>query len=133
MNGVNGHASCLCEAGSRYPQCAAGLNCMSEHELTGAVLEAFLAQFIELYADLKGATIGQVGLTRKMMQTIKLGVHSGMHFEEGIFAIIHSLMCLDGMVLRCKPEAVLLRDMQRFIAEFERFVQLKECPARLLE
>ena len=54
-----------------------------------------------------------------MMQTIKLGVHSGMHFERGIFAIIRSLMYLDGMVLRCNPDAVLLRDMRPLIAEFE--------------
>jgi ubiquinone biosynthesis protein len=56
------------------------------------------------------------------MQTIKLGVHSGMTFEKGIFAIIRSLMYLDGMVLRCKPDAVLLRDMRRFISEFEKLV-----------
>jgi ubiquinone biosynthesis protein len=105
-----------------YPQCAAALNRMSEHELTGAAFEMFRAQFIELYADFKDAPVGQVSLTKKMMQTIKLGVHSGMNFERGIFAIIRSLMYLDGMVLRCKPEAVLLRDMRRFIAEFERLV-----------
>jgi ubiquinone biosynthesis protein len=64
-----------------------------------------------------------VSLTRKMMQTIKLGVHSGMAFEKGIFAIIRSLMYLDGMVLRCKPDAVLLRDMRRFIGEFEKLVK----------
>ena len=64
----------------------------------------------------------EVSLTRKMMQTIKLGVHSGMTFEKGIFAIIRSLMYLDGMVLRCKPDAVLLRDRRRFIGEFEKLV-----------
>jgi ubiquinone biosynthesis protein len=48
-----------------------------------------------------------------------LGVHSGMVFEKGVFGIIRSLMYLDGMVLRCNPEAVLLRDMRRFLAEFE--------------
>jgi hypothetical protein len=31
-------------------------------------------------------------------------------------------MYLDGMVLRCKPDAVLLRDMRRFIHEFEKLV-----------
>ncbi len=31
-------------------------------------------------------------------------------------------MYLDGMVLRCQPDAVLLRDMRRFIGEFEKLV-----------
>ena len=105
-----------------YPRCAAALNRMSEHALTGAAFARFLERFVELYADFDGATVAQVSLTRKMMQTIKLGVHAGMTFEKGLFAIIRSLMYLDGMVLRCKPEAVLLRDMRRFIAEFERLV-----------
>ena len=105
-----------------YPRCAAALNRMSERELGGAACDTFRGRFIELYADFKDRTVAQVSLTRKMMQTIKLGVHSGMTFEKGIFAIIRSLMYLDGMVLRCKPDAVLLRDMRRFIAEFERLL-----------
>jgi ubiquinone biosynthesis protein len=105
-----------------YPRCAAALNRMSEHELAGPAFDVFRGQFIRLYADFAGATVAQVSLTRKMMQTIKLGVHSGMTFEKGIFAIIRSLMYLDGMVLRCKPDAVLLQDMRRFISEFEKLV-----------
>ncbi|HTY88079.1 MAG TPA: AarF/ABC1/UbiB kinase family protein [Candidatus Acidoferrum sp.] len=106
-----------------YPNCAAALNRMSERELAGPAYDAFRAKFLELYADFKDRTVAEVSLTRKMMQTIKLGVHSGMTFEKGIFAIIRSLMYLDGMVLRCKPDAVLLRDMRRFIGEFEKLVQ----------
>ena len=105
-----------------YPRCAAALNRMSEREMSGAALDAFEGKFLELYADFKDRTVAEVSLTRKMMQTIKLGVHSGMTFEKGIFAIIRSLMYLDGMVLRCKPDAVLLRDMRRFIGEFEKLV-----------
>lgn len=103
-----------------YPLCAAALNRMSERELTAQTFETFKGKFLELYADFKDRTVAQMSLTRKMMQTIKLGVHSGMTFEKGIFAIIRSLMYLDGMVLRCKPDAVLLRDMRRFLGEFER-------------
>ena len=88
----------------------------------GPAFDAFRGRMLELYADFTGTTVAQVSLTRKMMQTIKLGVHSGMTFEKGIFAIIRSLMYLDGMVLRCKPDAVLLRDMRRFIGEFEKMV-----------
>jgi ubiquinone biosynthesis protein len=105
-----------------YPRCAAALNHMSERELAGPAFDTFKAKFLELYADFTGTTVAQVSLTRKMMQTIKLGVHSGMTFEKGIFAIIRSLMYLDGMVLRCKPDAVLLRDMRQFIGEFEKLV-----------
>jgi ubiquinone biosynthesis protein len=95
---------------------------MSERELAGPAFDTFRGRMLELYADFTGTTVAQVSLTRKMMQTIKLGVHSGMTFEKGIFAIIRSLMYLDGMVLRCKPDAVLLRDMRRFISEFEKLV-----------
>lgn len=102
-----------------YPRCAAALNRMSERELGGAALDAFRGKFLELYADFRDRTVAEVSLTRKMMQTIRLGVHSGMAFEKGIFAIIRSLMYLDGMVLRCNPDAVLLRDMRPFIGEFE--------------
>ena len=102
-----------------YERCAAALNRMSERALEGAVYEGFRKEFIELYADFKDRSVAEVSLTRKMMQTIKLGVHSGMVFEKGIFGIIRSLMYLDGMVLRCNPGAVLLHDMQRFLAEFE--------------
>ena len=57
-----------------------------------------------------------------MMETIKLGVLSGMRFEEGMFDIIKSLMYMDGMVLRCNPDAVLLEDMRKFIGEFKALV-----------
>lgn len=103
-----------------YPACAAALNRMSERELTPPAFAAFEQKFLELYADFRDRSVAQVSLTRKMMQTIKLGVHSGMKFEKGIFAIIRSLMYLDGMVLRCNPDAVLLRDMRRFIGNFEK-------------
>ena len=105
-----------------YPRCAAALNRMSERQITGAEFDAFQGRFVELYAGFDGATVAQVSLTRQMMRTIKLGVHSGMVFEKGIFAIIRSLMYLDGMVLRCKPDAVLIRDMRPFIGEFEKLV-----------
>lgn len=106
-----------------YPRCAAALHRMSEQELTGAAFDDFKSRFLELYADFKDRTVAEVSLTRKMMQTIKLGVHSGMTFEKGIFAIIRSLMYLDGMVLRCQPDAVLLRDMRRFLGEFEKLAR----------
>jgi len=41
-----------------------------------------------------------------MMETIKLGVNSGMEFSQDMFPIIRSLMYMDGMVLKCNPNAV---------------------------
>ena len=92
---------------------------MAERQISGAKFTDFEKKFIALYADFKEKTVSQVSLTRKMMQTIRLGVISGMHFDEGMFDIIKSLMYLDGMVIRAKPDAVLLKDMRRFIQEFK--------------
>ena len=58
------------------------------------------------------------------METIKLGVNSGMVFERGMYPIIKSLMYLDGMVLRCNPQALLVRDMRKFIDEFKNSMNL---------
>jgi ubiquinone biosynthesis protein len=98
-----------------YDQCASRLNQMAETGIEGPAYEKFRRDFHLLYADFKNSTVAQVSLTKKMMQTIKLGVNSGMRFEQGMFPIIKSLMYLDGMVLRCNPQAVLLRDMRQFI------------------
>lgn len=98
-----------------YPACAERLNAMAEEGIDGAAFVRFREKFIDLYRDFKGATVAEVSLTRKMMETIKLGVNSGMRFEQGMFPIIKSLMYLDGMVLRCNPRAVLLPDMRRFM------------------
>jgi ubiquinone biosynthesis protein len=50
-----------------------------------------------------------------MMETIKLGINHGMEFDEDIFPIIKSFMYMDGMVLKCRPEAVLMKDVREFI------------------
>ncbi len=107
-----------------YGACASCLNSMSEVELTGKAYGAFQEKFVKLYADFTRSAVSKVSLTRKMMDTIKLGVHSGMVFEQGMFGIIKSLMYLDGMVLRCRPDAVLMEDMRRFIGETEKLVML---------
>ena len=106
-----------------YATCAENLNHMASRPIDGTAFSRFRDAFIRLYADFTDTTVSQVSLTRRMMETIKLGVHSGMVFERGIFPIIKSLMYLDGMVLRCNPRAVLLKDMRRFIGETERLVQ----------
>jgi ubiquinone biosynthesis protein len=105
-----------------YETCAEAMHEMSEKKIGNGEFEAFRKKFIELYSDFTDSTVAQVSLTKKMMDTIKLSVKSGMEFEEGMFPIIKSLMYLDGMVLKCKPDAVLVKDMRSFIGEFRALV-----------
>lgn len=107
-----------------YPLCAQYLNEMSEKPIDGPAYKRFHNKFLNLYKDFTNSTVAEISLTKKMMQTIKLGVLSGMDFEKGIFAIIRSLMYLDGMVLRCNPKAVLLKDMRRYIEDFDKQLNL---------
>ncbi|MBN2789470.1 MAG: AarF/ABC1/UbiB kinase family protein [Candidatus Delongbacteria bacterium] len=103
-----------------YDNCAKSLNDMAEISIHDGKFEKFRIKFNDLYSDFKGKSVKEVSLTKKMMQTIKLGVNCGMSFEKGMFSIIKSLMFLDGMVLRCNPDAVLLEDMRMFIKEFRK-------------
>jgi len=101
-----------------FGQCAYWLNLMSDVVLEGKRYKDFETKMLKLYKDFENSTVSQVSLTKRMMETIKLGVHSGMSFEQGMFPIIKSLMYLDGMVLRCNPDAVLMKDMRKYISEF---------------
>jgi len=78
---------------------------------------------LNLYSDFEDATVSEVSLTKRMMETIKMGVLHGMHFEDGMFGIIKSLMYLDGMVLKVNPNAILVKDMRAFIKEFDKLNQ----------
>ncbi len=102
-----------------YKKSAKHLNDMAFKKLSGKKYELFEKKFLSLYSDFKGKSVSEVSLTKKMMDTIKLGVNSGMEFEKGMFSIIKSLMYLDGMVIKCKPNAVLLEDMRRFIDDYK--------------
>lgn len=103
-----------------YDACAVALNSMAEVPIDGKRFDNFKKQFLTLYKDFTNSTVSDVSLTKRMMETIKLGVNSGMVFERGMYPIIKSLMYLDGMVLRCNPKALLVRDMRMFIDEFKR-------------
>ncbi len=103
-----------------YDLCAQRLNEMAENGISGERFEKFRKKFNMLYSDFRGKNVKEVSLTKKMMETIKLGVNSGMGFEKGMFSIIKSLMFLDGMVLRCNPDALLLEDMRQFVSEFKK-------------
>jgi ubiquinone biosynthesis protein len=86
--------------------------------LTAKQHAEFQSAFTALYRGFAGRTVCEVSLTRQMMETVKAGVRCGLHFPRGAFPLIKSLMYLDGMVLRCNPRAVLLRDVGRFADDF---------------
>jgi ubiquinone biosynthesis protein len=88
---------------------------MSLVPLSSEALDRFRTRFEALYEPFTDSTVSEISLTRQMMETIKLGVLCGMQFDKDIFAIIRSLMYMDGMVLRSNPEAVLMKDMRGFI------------------
>lgn len=109
-----------------YDACAAYLNKMAEVEIEGDAYKKYREEFFKLYADFKGKSVSQISFTKQMMQTIRQGVLAGMKFGEGIFDIIKSMMYLDGMVLRCNPDAVLLEDMRPFLTKYRDVVELKK-------
>ncbi|MBD3270805.1 hypothetical protein GF376_04730 [Candidatus Peregrinibacteria bacterium] len=104
-----------------YKNAAYWLNQMAEKQIKGKDFDNFQLEFIKLYQDFDNTTVSEISLTKKMMQTIKLGVLKGMDFEKGMFSIIKSLMFLDGMVIRNNPHAILLKDMRQFIDELNNF------------
>lgn len=103
----------------KYKECAYHLNEMAHTKIQGQAYNDFEKKFFELYKDFAGKSVSQISLTKMMMRTIKLGVLSGMEFSESIFDIIKSLMYMDGMVLRCHPDAILMEDMRKFIGELK--------------
>jgi ubiquinone biosynthesis protein len=102
-----------------FKKCAASLHEMSVQKLSEAKYVKFEAAFLYLYRDFKDKTVSEVSLTMQMMETIKLGVNFGMSFDKGMFPVIKSLMYLDGMVRRANPQAVLMKDMRRYVEELE--------------
>lgn len=103
-----------------YVLCARRLNEMAKTGISGNKLATFEDDMVDLYKDFKGSSVSQVSLTKRMMQTIKMAVHAGMEFERGMFAIVKSMMYLDGMVLRCRPDVELMREMKPFLKEFKK-------------
>lgn len=95
-----------------YDGCAQYLNEMSDILLEGEKFQTFHQKLLVVYEGFSESTVSEVSLTQTMMETIKLGVNCGMKFEQGIYPIIKSMMYLDGMVLRCNPDAKLMKDMR---------------------
>ncbi|THB70871.1 MAG: AarF/ABC1/UbiB kinase family protein [Gammaproteobacteria bacterium] len=97
-----------------YDESANCLHAMSHSQISDSRFSQFHSEFGDLYSDFKQSTVSKVSLTKKMMQTIKLGVHNGMTFGDDMFGIIKGLMYLDGMTLRCNPGANLMHDIRPF-------------------
>ena len=109
-----------------YDKTSQHLNNMADVKIEGKQFDDFNKKFLDLYKDFKGKSVSEVSLTKKMMDTIKLGIHSGMEFDQTMFPIIKSLMYMDGMVLRCNPDAVLIEDMKENIENFKRIIDNDE-------
>ncbi len=106
-----------------YRACAKAMNAMATQKIGGDKFKRFEDGMVDLYSDFTDASVSEVSLTRRMMETIKLAVHSGMDFERGMYPVIKSLMYMDGMVLRCRPDAVLMHDMRPYIEVFQDHVK----------
>ncbi|WP_319370729.1 AarF/ABC1/UbiB kinase family protein [uncultured Ilyobacter sp.] len=102
-----------------YKNAAKYLHEMSTDRLERPAFDEFEKKFIELYKDFTLATVSEVSLTKRMMETIKMGINFGMNFGDQMFPVIKSLMYLDGMVMRCNPKAVLMEDMRNFTVKLE--------------
>ncbi len=109
-----------------FDACAHALNEMSVSRISDEKYEKYRQKFHRLYKNFPGKTVSEVSLTRQMMETIKMGVHHGMDFEKGIFPIIKSLMYLDGMIIRCNPDAILMEDMQSDIPILQEWVDQED-------
>ncbi len=98
---------------------AATLREISKVEISDKKYKKYEEKFLALYEDFDQKKVSEVSLTNKMMETVKLAINSGMEFESGMFSVIKTLMYLDGMVIKCNPNAVLLKDVSRFRDDFK--------------
>lgn len=108
---------------NNFTAAAECIHSMSDRKISTKAYKRFEDEFQRLYKDFPNKSVSQISLTRKMMETIKLGVNRGMAFDKGMFPIIKSLMYLDGMVLRCNPDALLLNDMKPYIHDFKHVLE----------
>ncbi|MDP2090621.1 MAG: AarF/ABC1/UbiB kinase family protein [Candidatus Gracilibacteria bacterium] len=103
-----------------YKKCADAIVNMSTSPIKNR--EKYSKEFELLYQDFRGKNVSQVSLTKQMMDTIKLAVHNGATFNDDMYPIIKSLMYLDGMVIKCKSDANLIKDLAPFIKDFKKFI-----------
>ena len=102
-------------ANDDFTESAQRLRAMSHTALDEAKYRKFVTAFLALYRDFSGKSVGELSLTRQMMLTIRMAVEHGMTFGDDMFGIIKGLMYLDGMTLRCHPQANLMMDIRGFV------------------
>ncbi len=103
-----------------YLTAAIVLHNMSLTSLSEKKLRNFQNHFCNLYKDFENKKVCELSLTKQMMNSIKLAIYSGMSFDRSMFPIIKSLSYLDGMVLRCRPQANLIKDMKPAVEQLMR-------------
>ena len=108
-----------------YDKTSKYLNEMADIKIEGKQFDKFVEKFQSLYKDFKGRSVSEVSLTKKMMDTIKLGIHSRMQFDKTMFPIIKSLMYMDGMVLRCDSNVVLIEQMKESLENFKKVIDVE--------
>jgi ubiquinone biosynthesis protein len=103
-----------------YDDVAQTLRDISLQPISDERFEKFREKINKLYKNFDQKTVSEISLTQKMMETVKTSIYAGMEFENGMFGVIKSLMYLDGMVIKCNPDAILLNDVKRFMGDFEK-------------
>lgn len=106
-------------AEDEIPEAARALSDLSTAKLAPGAYAAYEGKFVELYREFPGKTVSEVSMTQQMMATVKMAVRSGLDFPKGSFPLIKSLMYLDGMVVQANPGAILLKDVARFVPDFQ--------------
>lgn len=103
-----------------YKKCADAILNMSINKINN--LDKYNKEFELLYMDFKWKTVSEISLTKQMMDTIKVAVHNWATFTDDMYPIIKSLMYLDWMVIKSKPNADLIKDLEPFIKDFKKFI-----------
>ena len=110
-----------------FKQAAIHLGEMAENKVTNpSVLQRYYNEFERLYQGFNDKKISETSLTRQMMLSVKMAVNHGYTFDKSMFPVIKSFMYMDGMVLRCKPDAYLMKDLNPLINRFEKIILASE-------
>ena len=81
----------------------------------------------KIYDGFEQRSVGEISLTRIMMQTVKAAViKAKADFGEKSFPIIRSLMYMDGMVVRTHPKKKLILEMGPYLKEFESIIKKED-------
>jgi len=89
--------------------------------------EGYYSEMEKIYHDFEKRSVGEMSLTKIMMQTVKAAViKAKADFGEDSFPIIRSLMYMDGMVVRTHPNKKLILEMGPYLKEFENIIEKED-------